>query len=126
MMGCSHGPINNSRWHKNRMVAGKTIASLSKDIGKFLDATAVAKKLHKKKVYQVRAFRRQLGQVVFFKGCGRREEQLKERITQTYGRSKYLELLKFVEKLAEKREAEAQARRDHRIKNSHHSWDWCF
>ena len=41
------------------------------------------------------------------------EEELKEWITQTYGRSKYLELLKIRrEVLAEKREAEAQARRD--------------
>ena len=41
------------------------------------------------------------------------EEELKEFITQRYGRSKYLELLKIRrEVLAEKREAEAQARRD--------------
>ena len=41
------------------------------------------------------------------------EEELKEWITQTYGRSKYLELLKIRrEVLAEKREAEAQARRE--------------
>ena len=41
------------------------------------------------------------------------EEELKEWITQTYGRSRYLELLKIRrEVLAEKREAEAQARRD--------------
>ena len=41
------------------------------------------------------------------------EEELKEWITQRYGRSKYLELLKIRrEVLAEKREAEAQARRD--------------
>ena len=41
------------------------------------------------------------------------EEELKEFITQRYGRSKYLELLKLRrEVLAEKREAEAQARRD--------------
>ena len=41
------------------------------------------------------------------------EEELKEWITQTYGRSKYLELLKIRrEVLAEKREAEAEARRD--------------
>ncbi len=41
------------------------------------------------------------------------EEELKEWITQRYGRSKYLELLKIRrEVLQEKREAEAQARRD--------------
>ena len=41
------------------------------------------------------------------------EEELKEWITQTYGRSKYLELLKIRrEVLAEKREAEARARRE--------------
>ena len=41
------------------------------------------------------------------------EAELQEWITQTYGRSKWLELLKIrKEVLAEKREAEAQARRD--------------
>jgi len=41
------------------------------------------------------------------------EEELKEWITQTYGRSRYLELLKIRrEVLAEKREAEARARRE--------------
>ena len=41
------------------------------------------------------------------------EAELQEWITQTYGRSKWLELLKIrKEVLLEKREAEAQARRD--------------
>ena len=41
------------------------------------------------------------------------EAELQEWITQTYGRSKWLELLRIrKEVLLEKREAEAQARRD--------------
>ena len=41
------------------------------------------------------------------------ERELQEWITQTYGRSKWLELLKIRrEVLQEKREAEAQARRE--------------
>ena len=94
--------------------AGKAISSLSKDIGKFFDATDPAKKQLQKKgissksvnstAFDIWAKQRQIAES---------EAELQEWISNTYGRSKWLELLKIrKEVLAEKREAEAQARRD--------------
>lgn len=99
---------------KTGMAAGKTIASLSKDIGKFFDATDAAKKqLQKKGVSGKSASDTAFDRWAKIRQNAEAEEELKEWITQTYGRSKYLELLKIRrEVLAEKREAEAQARRD--------------
>jgi len=99
---------------KTGLAAGKTIASLSKDIGKFFDATDHAKKtLQKKGVSGKSSNATALDRWAKLRQAAEAEEELKEWITQTYGRSKYLELLKIRrEVLAEKREAEAQARRD--------------
>ena len=99
---------------KTGMAAGKTIASLSKDIGKFFDATDAAKKqLQKKGVSGKSVSDTAFDRWAKIRQNAEAEEELKEWITQTYGRSKYLELLKIRrEVLAEKREAEAQARRD--------------
>jgi hypothetical protein len=99
---------------KTGLAAGKTISSLSKDIGKFFDATDAAKKtLQKKGVSGKSANATALDRWAKLRQAAEAEEELKEWITQTYGRSKYLELLKIRrEVLAEKREAEAQARRD--------------
>jgi len=99
---------------KTGMAAGKTIASLSKEIGNFFDATDAAKKqLQKKGVSGKSVSQTALDRWSSLRAAADAEEQLKEWITQTYGRSKYLELLKIRrEVLAEKREAEAQARRD--------------
>ena len=99
---------------KTGLAAGKTIASLSKDIGKFFDATDHAKKtLQKKGVSGKSSNATALDRWAKIRQAAEAEEELKEWITQTYGRSKYLELLKIRrEVLAEKREAEAQARRD--------------
>lgn len=93
---------------------GKTISALSKDIGKFFDATDAAKKtLQQKGVSAKSANSTALDRWAKLRQAADAEEELKEWITQTYGRSKYLELLKIRrEVLAEKREAEAQARRD--------------
>jgi len=71
------------------------------------------RKLYRKKVYQAKV--QMLQRWIVGRKLDRQEaeEELKEWITQTYGRSKYLELLKIRrEVLAEKREAEAEARRD--------------
>jgi len=99
---------------KTGLAAGKTIASLSKDIGKFFDATDHAKKtLQKKGVSGKSSNATALDRWAKLRQAAEAEEELKEWITQTYGRSRYLELLKIRrEVLAEKREAEAQARRD--------------
>ena len=99
---------------KTGMAAGKTIAGLSKEIGNFFDATDAAKKqLQKKGVSGKSVSQTALDRWSSLRAAADAEEQLKEWITQTYGRSKYLELLKIRrEVLAEKREAEAQARRE--------------
>ena len=93
---------------------GKSVAGLSKQIGQFFDATDAAKKqLQKKGISGKSANATALDRWAKVRQAADAEEELKEWITQTYGRSKYLELLKIRrEVLAEKREAEAQARRE--------------
>ena len=99
---------------KTGLAAGKTIASLSKDIGKFFDATDHAKKtLQKKGISSKSTNATALDRWASVRAAAESEAELQEWITQTYGRSKWLELLRIrKEVLAEKREAEAQARRD--------------
>ena len=99
---------------KTGLAAGKTVAGLSKQIGQFFDATDQAKKtLQKRGISSKSANSTALDRWAKLRQAAEAEEELKEWITQTYGRSKYLELLKIRrEVLAEKREAEAQARRD--------------
>ena len=99
---------------KSGLAAGKTVAGLSKQIGQFFDATDKAKKtLQKKGVSSKSANATALDRWAKLRQAAEAEEELKEWITQTYGRSKYLELLKIRrEVLAVKREAEAQARRE--------------
>ena len=99
---------------KSGLTAGKSIASLSKQIGQFFDATDQAKKtLQKKGISSKSANATALDRWAKLRNAAEAEEELKEWITQRYGRSKYLELLKIRrEVLAEKREAEAQSRRD--------------
>tara|TARA_Y100001938_G_C7833351_1_gene302502 strand:+ start:84 stop:539 length:456 start_codon:yes stop_codon:yes gene_type:complete len=94
--------------------AGKAISSLSKDIGKFFDATDTAKKqLQKKGVSGKSVNSTALDRWAKQRQIAESEAELQEWISNTYGRSKWLELLKIrKEVLAEKREAEAQARRD--------------
>ena len=93
---------------------GKSVAGLSKQIGQFFDATDQAKKtLQKKGISSKSTNSTALDRWAKVRQAAEAEEELKEWITQTYGRSKYLELLKIRrEVLAEKREAEAQARRE--------------
>ena len=96
------------------MTAGKSLHSLSKQIGQFFDATDAAKKtLQQKGISSQSASQTAFDRWAKLRNAAEAEEELKEFITQRYGRSKYLELLKIRrEVLAEKREAEAQARRD--------------
>ena len=99
---------------KSGLAAGKTVAGLSKQIGQFFDSTDQAKKtLQKKGISSKSANATALDRWAKIRAAADAEAELQEWITQTYGRSKWLELLKIrKEVLAEKREAEAQARRD--------------
>ena len=99
---------------KTGLAAGKTVAGLSKQIGQFFDATDQAKKkLQKKGISSKSSNATALDRWAKIRQAAEAEAELQEWITQTYGRSKWLELLKIrKEVLAEKREAEAQARRD--------------
>ena len=93
---------------------GRSVAALSKDIGKFFDATDSAKKtLQKKGISSKSTNATALDRWAKIRQAAEAEAELQEWITQTYGRSKWLELLKIrKEVLQEKSEAEAQARRD--------------
>ena len=99
---------------KSGLAAGKTIAGLSKQIGQFFDATDQAKKtLQKRGISSKSANATALDRWAKVRAAAEAEEELREWITQSYGRSKWLELLKIrKEVLQEKREAEAEARRD--------------
>ena len=99
---------------KTGLAAGKTVAGLSKQIGQFFDSTDHAKKtLQKKGISSKSANATALDRWAKVRAAAEAEAELQEWITQSYGRSKWLELLKIrKEVLAEKREAEAQARRD--------------
>jgi len=93
---------------------GRSVAALSKQIGQFFDATDQAKKtLQKKGISSKSANATALDRWAKVRAAAEAESELQEWITQTYGRSKWLELLRIrKEVLLEKREAEAQARRD--------------
>ena len=93
---------------------GKSVAGLSKQIGQFFDATDQAKKtLQKKGISSKSVNATALDRWAKVRQAAEAEAELQEWISQTYGRSKWLELLKIrKEVLQEKREAEAQARRD--------------
>ena len=93
---------------------GRSVAALSKQIGQFFDATDQAKKqLQKKGISSKSVNATALDRWAKVRQAAEAEAELQEWITQTYGRSKWLELLKIrKEVLQEKREAEAQARRE--------------
>ena len=93
---------------------GKSVAGLSKQIGQFFDATDQAKKtLQKKGISSKSVNATALDRWAKVRQAAEAEAELQEWISQTYGRSKWLELLKIrKEVLQEKREAEAQARRE--------------
>ena len=99
---------------KTGLAAGKTVAGLSKQIGQFFDATDQAKKTLQKKGISTKSVNATaLDRWAKVRQAAECEAELQEWITQTYGRSKWLELLRIrKEVLAEKRAAEAEARRD--------------
>ena len=96
------------------MAAGRTIHSMSKQIGQFFDATDSAKKkLQKKGVSGKNVNAIAMERFAKLRQAAEAEEELKRYISETLGPSHWQTLLKLRrEVLAEKREAEAQARRD--------------
>jgi len=93
---------------------GRSVAALSKEIGSFFDATDQAKKqLQKKGISTKSTNATALDRWAKVRQAAEAESELQEWITQSYGRSKWLELLRIrKEVLQEKREAEAQARHE--------------
>ena len=99
---------------KSGLAAGKSIAGLSKQIGQFFDATDQAKKtLQKKGVTTKDVNSVALDRWAKEREAAQAEEELREWVTNNLGLSQWHALLRIrKEVLQEKREAEAQARRD--------------
>jgi len=99
---------------KTGIAAGKSVASLSKQIGQFFDATDSAKKkLQQKGVSGKNVNAIAMERFAKLRQAAEAEEELKKYISETLGPSHWQTLLKIRrEVLQEKREAEAQARRD--------------
>tara|TARA_R100001463_G_C3525980_1_gene221208 strand:+ start:950 stop:1408 length:459 start_codon:yes stop_codon:yes gene_type:complete len=94
--------------------AGKAISSLSKQIGQFFDGADQAKKNHSNKMdkkfvsVNQEALSTWSDKILYEE----QERELQEWVSNTYGRSKWLELIKIrKEVLVERREQEARARR---------------
>ena len=94
--------------------AGKSVAGLSKQIGQFFDATDAAKKeLQKKGVSGKNVNAIAMERFTKLRQAAEAEESLKKFICESLGPSHWNTLLKIRrEVLAEKREAEARARRE--------------
>ena len=99
---------------KTGIAAGKSVASLSKQIGQFFDATDSAKKkLQQKGVSGKNVNAIAMERFAKLREAAEAEEELKKFICESLGPSHWQTLLKIRrEVLQEKREAEAQARRD--------------
>tara|TARA_R100001509_G_scaffold75873_1_gene42456 strand:+ start:104 stop:559 length:456 start_codon:yes stop_codon:yes gene_type:complete len=99
---------------KASIAAGRTVASLSKELGQFFDATDSAKKkLQQKGVSGSNVNAIAMERFAKLRQAAEAEEELKKFISETLGPSHWQTLLKIRrEVLQEKREAEAQARRE--------------
>ena len=97
---------------KSGLAAGKTIASLSKEIGQFFDQTDQAKKkLQEKRGSSVNSVA--LDRWAKEQEAAQAEEELREWICNNLGKSKWDQLLRIrKEVLQEKRELEARMRRE--------------
>ncbi len=99
---------------KGAITAGKSLSSLSKEIGNFFDATDAAKK----KLQQKGAAGKNVNAIAMerfskLRAAAEAEQELKKFICESLGPSHWQTLLKIRrEVLQEKREAEAQMRRD--------------
>ena len=99
---------------KAGLAAGKSVAGLSKQIGEFFDATDQAKKTLQKKGISTKDVNSvALDRWAKEREAAQAEEELREWVTNNLGLSQWQSLLRIrKEVLQEKREAEAQARRD--------------
>ena len=99
---------------KSGLAAGRTVASLSKQIGQFFDATdAAKKKLQKKGITTKDVNSVALDRWAKEREAAQAEEELREWVTNNLGLSQWQALLRIrKEVLQEKRDAEAQARRE--------------
>ena len=99
---------------KTGLAAGRTVASLSKEIGNFFDATDQAKKkLQKKGVTSSDVNSVALDRWAKEREAAQAEEELREWVTNNLGLSQWQALRRIrKEVLQEKREAEALARRE--------------
>ena len=99
---------------KSGLAAGKTIASLSKEIGNFFDATDQAKKkLQKKGISSSDVNSIAMDRWAKEQEAAQAEEELREWVCNNLGKSKWDQLLRIrKEVLQEKREMEARLRRE--------------
>lgn len=99
---------------KTGLAAGKTVASLSKEIGNFFDATDNAKKkLQKKGVSSSDVNSIAMDRWAKEQEAAQAEEDLREWVCNNLGKSKWDQLLRIrKEVLQEKREMEARLRRE--------------
>jgi len=107
-------PISALSTIKLALSAGKSLSSLSKEIGNFFDATDDAKKqLQKKGVSGKNVNAIAMERFAKLRQNAEAEAELKKFISESLGPSHWQTLLKIRrEVLAEKREAEAAARRE--------------
>ena len=98
---------------KGGISAGRTIASMSRELGGFFDSVDSAKKAHEKKKQNPFSSANEEALDTFMKRqqAKEAEEELREFIVNTIGYSAYQELLKLRREIAqERKETERQAR----------------
>mgnify|MGYP003132924348 FL=1 len=98
---------------KGGISAGRTIASMSRELGGFFDSVDSAKKAHEKKKQSPFSSANEEALDTFMKRqqAKEAEEELREFIVNTIGYSAYQELLKLRREIAqERKETERQAR----------------
>ena len=108
-------PLSALAMVKGGISAGRTIASMSKELSSFFDSVDVAKKDHEKKKQSPFSSTNEEALDTFMKRqqAKQAEEELREFIVNTIGYSAYQELLKLRREISqERKEAERQARLD--------------
>lgn len=106
-------PLSALAMVKGGISAGRTIASMSKELAGFFDSVDSAKKAHEKKKQSPFSSSSEEALDTFMKRqqAKQAEEELREFIVNTLGYSAYQELLKLRREVAaERKEAERQAR----------------
>ncbi len=106
-------PLSALAMVKGGISAGRTIASMSKELASFFDSVDYAKKAHKKKKLSPFSSSNEEALDTFMKRqqAKQAEEELREFIVNNLGYSAYQELLKLRREVAqERKEAERQAR----------------